>query len=268
MKNIFFIFLFSTTITLFAQTNEGKENYNTNNAQTATKALDKNDPYVKGMKTGIQIMDKAMNVGQLEQAANFFMDMADQRPTDWLPPYYAAYCYTLMSFMEKQKLLKDKYLDDAQLAIEQAQKIADKNSEILVVQAYIYQMRLEVNPLERMEEYGTMANLTLENAEKLNPDNPRIYYIRAQNMFFAPDASRQDACEVVSTAQAKYVTFEPENELSPKWGVAMTDFMAYKCQELYWKKNPDTNTSPIKNTDQTTPNNTNEKENYKEEKEK
>jgi hypothetical protein len=266
MKNIFFLILFSATTTLFAQTNEGKENYNPTNAQTATKALDLNDPYVKGMKTGIQIMDKAMNVGQLEQAANFFMDMADQRPTDWLPPYYAAYCYTLMSFMEKQKLLKDKYLDDAQLAIEQAQKIADKNSEILVVQAYIYQMRLEVNPLERMEEYGTMANLTLENAEKINPDNPRIYYIRAQNMFFAPEASRQDACEVVSTAQAKYVTFEPENELSPKWGVAMTDFMAYKCQELYWKKNPDTNASPIKNGDQTTP--TNEKENYKEEKEK
>ena len=71
MKNIFFLILFSATTTLFAQTNEGKENYNPTNAQTATKALDLNDPYVKGMKTGIQIMDKAMNVGQLEQAANF-----------------------------------------------------------------------------------------------------------------------------------------------------------------------------------------------------
>lgn len=250
MKNIFYLFFFSLlTLTLFAQTNnsnnEGKDYSQAEKA--SPKTLDNNDPYVKGMKTAIQIMDKAMNIGQLQQAANFFMDMADQHPTDWLPSYYAAYCYTLMSFMEKQKLLKDKYLDDAQLAIDQAQKVAAKNSEILVVQAYIYQMRLEVNPMERMEEYGTMANVTLENAEKLDPDNPRIYYIRAQNMFFAPDASRQDACEVVSMAQAKYVTFEPENELSPKWGVAMTDFMAYKCQELYWQKTNDPNALPTKN---------------------
>ena len=79
--------------------------------------------------------------------------------------------------MEKQKLLKDKYLDDAQFAIDQAQKIAANNSEILVVQAYIYQMRLEVNPMERMEEYGTMANVTLDpnalptkNSDRNNPN--------------------------------------------------------------------------------------------------
>lgn len=217
----------------------------TDSTKTAKQAnaatIDLTTPYAKGMLTAIKIMDKARDVGQLQQAANFFMDMADTHPTDWLPPYYAAYCYTLMGFMEKQRLLRDKYLDDAQIALDLAQKASPNNDEILVVQAYIYQTRLQINANERMEEYGTMANVTLENAEKINPDNPRVYYIRAQNMFFAPEASRTQACESVSMAQAKYATFEPENALMPKWGAAMTDFMSFKCQELY---QPATTTQP------------------------
>ena len=198
---------------------------------TATFAQPKaNAQYVAQMKQGIGLLDKSMKVEQLRQAASFFNSMADEAPKDWLPPYYAAYCYTLMSFMEKQKVLKDNYLDQAQSHLDEAKKLSDKNVEITVVQAYIYQMRMQIDPAARMEEFGTLLQLTIEDAMALDANNPRIYYIQAQNAFFSVQG-HGDACPMVQQAKEKYANFKPESDISPKWGAAMVDFMASVCEK-------------------------------------
>lgn len=194
--------------------------------------------YLANMKQGINIMDKAMDIGQLAQAALFFEDTADEYPHLWLPVYYAAYCYSLMAFLEKNLISKDNYLDNAQQWVERAGFLNTGNVEILIVQALIYQERVQVNPAERMSEYGTMNIITLENAEKLDPNNPRIYYLRAQNMFLTPEIAGgglQKACPLVEIAAQKYTAqkFDPES-IQPKWGAAMTEYMLQICN--YGKK--------------------------------
>lgn len=90
------------------------------------------------MLVGIGIMDKAMSAKELSQAATFFEHMTEERPADRLPPYYAAYCYVTMAFIEKSSTERDAWLDQAQTYIDIALRIDTRNPELMVVQAYNY----------------------------------------------------------------------------------------------------------------------------------
>lgn len=258
LKAFLYLFICGSSLSLFAQSSESNDLKTVVDSNVIRYNYPQETEYVSGMKTAIKIMDKGMSVEQLQQAANFFEDMSYRYPSDWLSPYYAAYCYSVMSFMEKIKLLKDKYLDDAQKQVDIAKRLSPNNSEILAVQAYIYQLRVEVNPEQRVEEFGTMSELTFKQALSVEPDNPRVYYLRAQNAFFSPQISREAACEIVIEAQGKYAVFSPANELAPKWGEAMVDFMSQTCQKMFARQStqPPANTTP----EGTMPTNTNKEQ--------
>lgn len=190
--------------------------------------------YEKNMQVAIDLMGKATEIKQLEQAISFFETTHEEQPQEWLPPYYTAYCYLTMTFMEQNTAIKDTYLDLAQENLHKAETLDPLNNEIKILQAYIYQKRVEVSPQTRLEEYGTLAVLTLEEAEKNAPNNPRIYFLRAQNLFFAPEQNGgglDRACPEIRKAAEKYAQFVPQNPLMPKWGAGLTDYMFFVCQE-------------------------------------
>lgn len=199
-------------------------------------AMPNDDPYTANMLVGIGIMDKAMSANELSQAAAFFEHMTEERPADWLPPYYAAYCYVTMAFIEKSSTERDAWLDQAQTYIDIALRIDTRNPELMVVQAYNYMIRTAIDPQNRMEEYGTMAVLTLEEVQKIDPNNPRAYYLQAQNLFFATESQGGGlgkACPLARTAAQKYQLHpSAPKDIQPKWGAAMTDYMCQICQQV------------------------------------
>lgn len=207
------------------------------NPLTTTEALSaEKDAYSTNMLQGISIMDKAMTSAELDQAAAFFEQMTEEHPADWLPPYYAAYCYVTMAFIEKNAVQRDNHLNQAQDFLDIATKIDSRNAEIAAVQAYSYLVRTAIDPQVRMPEYGTLAILTLEDAQQLDPDNPRTYYLQAQNLFFAPElqgGGLNKACPIAQLAAKKYQLhpFQP-NSIQPKWGAAMTDYMCQICAQM------------------------------------
>jgi len=191
--------------------------------------------YYANMKQGIDIMDKAMDLAQLEQAANFFTEISNEQPKEWLPPYYAAYSFATMCFLEKDRIKRDQHLDKAQTYIDRAFTIQPGNPEIMVLQAYIYQQRVEVDPTNRTEDYGTLVQVAIEDAKKLDPDNPRLHFLIAQTTFFAPESlggGIAKACPLVKTAIQKYAENKPLMDIAPKWGEALTNYMNTICESV------------------------------------
>lgn len=231
-KILFFVFTCSLCLqTAFAQESykDSIENYNYITLQPA------NSEYFTAMKQGVEIMDKAMDVNQLEQAANFFADITEDQPKEWLPPYYAAYSLATMCFLEKDRLKKDQYLNKAQTFVDRALTIQPNNAEIMVLQAYVYQQRVEVDPISRTDDYGTMVNISIEDAQKLDPDNPRLHFLIAQTTFFAPESMGggiAKACPLVKIALQKYADNPPLLEIAPKWGEALTNYMNTICESV------------------------------------
>jgi len=155
------------------------------------------------------------SISKLERAAAVV-------PTDWLPRYYQAYGRTVLSFVSKESAdARDKVLDQAEAALAQARKLGGDESELLVLQAYIYQGRLSISPMSRSMKYAGMVGETLAQAKGLNPANPRTYLVQANNVYFTPKmfgGGPDVAKPMYEEAKARFAAFQPATVLAPSWG--------------------------------------------------
>jgi hypothetical protein len=155
------------------------------------------------------------NIAKLERAAS-------AKPADWLPRYYQARGYLKMGFAAKDDDQKEKFLDQAQTALDQAGKLpgADK-AEVLVMQAYIYQGRIQVSPMTRGPVFTGRVHDALEQALSLSPNHPRALLVMGNDFYFRPrmfGGGADVARPYYERARQSFATFKPATALSPNWG--------------------------------------------------
>ena len=155
------------------------------------------------------------DAAQLERAAA-------GAPQDWLPRYYRAYALTTSTFVSKEDgAAKDKALDQAEAALAQARQLGGDQSELLALQALIYQARIRVDFMTRGQEYSEQATEAATQARALNPANPRPYLIIANNVYYTPAAyggGPAAARPLLEEAKTKFDAFRPASALAPDWG--------------------------------------------------
>jgi hypothetical protein len=143
-------------------------------------------------------------------------------PTDWLPRYYQAYALVISAFQSRESgAAKDKVLDSAEGALAQALRLKGDESELLALHAYLYQARLSVEPMVRAQEYSAKVTEAVDQAEALNPANPRPYLIEANNVYYTPAAfggGAATARPLYEQAKARFAAFRPASPLAPSWG--------------------------------------------------
>ena len=169
--------------------------------------------------------DVQANLAQLER-------VAAAAPSAWEPRYYQARGYLKLGFAGKDGDQQDQLFDQAQTALDQAKKLpgADQ-AEVLILQAYIYQGRIMVSPMTRgMVHAGRVAD-ALGQAKTLAPDNPRVYLLLGNDLFYRPamfGGGAEKAQPLYAKAKALFATFRPATALSPAWGEKMNDAMLAK----------------------------------------
>jgi hypothetical protein len=166
------------------------------------------------MSTGDAAELKAL-AAKLERAAAV-------APADWLPRYYQAYALLINVFQSQENGdAKDATLDQAEAALAQARKLKGDESELLTLQAYIYQARLWVSPMLRSMKYSRLVTETVAKAKALNPANPRPYLVGANNVYYTPSmfgGGAEAAKPLYEEAKAKYAAFRSTSPLAPNWG--------------------------------------------------
>lgn len=168
---------------------------------------------------------KAFKMARNEQdflnLANSFERIANAESDKWHPLYYAGFSYINMSFINQDNAQKDAYLDKAQTYIDKAFEIYPDESELYVIQALIYQGRIQIDPVQRGMVYASKATESLTQALEYNPDNPRAYYLLGLNVLHTPEAfggGATNACVNFKKAMDLFGTYIPEHVLSPSWG--------------------------------------------------
>jgi len=168
--------------------------------------------------------------------ANQFERIASAEKEEWLPSYYAAFCYINIAFIPGNTEQTDAMLDKAQTLIDGIMEQEKSESELYVLQGMLHQGRIQVDPMNRGMQYSMKANKAFGKAKTMNPDNPRIYYLQGQNLIHTPEAfggGIDAACPLLITAVEKYNTFVPENAYSPNWGKEDTErLVKNSCNEL------------------------------------
>ncbi|HAH24056.1 MAG TPA: hypothetical protein DCL77_09925 [Prolixibacteraceae bacterium] len=180
-----------------------------------------NDAYQKAMSQSIEKLFQATTIPEYVEIANQFERITQTEKTEWLPLYYASYAYIMISFQEPDNAKKDAYLDQAQKDLDKAMAIAPNESELYMLQGFLYPSRINIDPMTRGMQYIGKMNTTLDKALELNPDNPRVYYLRATMTFHMPEAYGGGAAKALpfyKTAEEKFNLFKPKTDLSPNWG--------------------------------------------------
>jgi len=185
--------------------------------------------YEKVMKEKITKIETVQSAEEFQTLANDFQRIADKEKGKWQPAYYTAYSYiqkgrVLMREGKTQGL--DEIADQAQKYVDNAQSI-EKNAEIQLLQKMIYSLKMMVNPMERFMTYGTKATEELKSAEELDPNNPRIILIKAEDIYFTPEqygGSKEKGIALFKQSLEKFNSYQPKTDLDPNWGKSEAEY--------------------------------------------
>lgn len=180
-----------------------------------------NQDYNEAMVSAIDDLMNSFTTEEYLQCANRFERIAAVEKERWLPCYYASFAYIQISFLEEDLSKKEQILDKAQQLLDKAFGIIPDESELHVLQAFLYPSRIMVDPVGRGMEYMNKIDESLNHATELNPDNPRIYFLQAMNTLNLPPAmggGADKAKPLFELAAEKFNAFQPEKNISPDWG--------------------------------------------------
>ena len=190
--------------------------------------------YHDAMQRNIAILDTAQAAGSLQTIANNFERIAMAEQNKWLPFYYTSYALARSIYGIKDPGQIDAVLDKADRFIAIADSLQPSSSEIITMKSFITSGRIMVNPMQRGAQYGPMANTLIEEAIKLDPDNPRPYLLKGTSAFYTPEqwgGGKDKAAKFLQIALDKYTVFKPADDLSPDWGAERTKVMLEQCKE-------------------------------------
>lgn len=177
--------------------------------------------YQQAMQNALKNLNQSAMADEFISAANSFERISQTEPGEWLPLYYAAYAYIVTSFEIGDVNQKEKYLNKAQQFLDKAFEFAPEESELFALQAFLYPGKIMVDPMSRGPEYMGKIYQALDDATRLNPDNPRPYFLRAITTLNMPaefGGGPAIAKPIFETAKEKFEIFQPSTPLSPNWG--------------------------------------------------
>ncbi len=196
----------------------------------ALSANAQSDKYVDAMKKTLALFDSAKTTQDYQSIANTFERIGDAEKTQWLPYYYAGLALASAGWRDT-KLDKDANAARINSFCDKAEAI-EKNAEIYSLRNMAATQQMMVDPQTRWQTYGQQAAQALETGMKLDPDNPRLYYLKGQSVFNTPEAfggGKKNAKPIFEKAVELFKKEQPK-PLYPNWGQPQAEEMLAKCE--------------------------------------
>ena len=179
-------------------------------------------------------MDSVQNLSQMMSVSAQFDMIASKWENEWSSNYYAAYAKVIASFIVQDNKKKDLFLDEAEKYLDKVKAIDSQNDETWVLAALITNARISVDGQNRGMQYGATFNQYMSQAEKINPDNPRIYYLKGTSLFYTPEmygGGKAKAKLYFEKAKDLFVKETKNSVLKPVWGEKQNLDYLKQCDE-------------------------------------
>jgi hypothetical protein len=182
------------------------------------------------MQKNLSMMDSAKTAADLQDVAASFERVGDAEKTQWLPYYYAALAQTSVGWMPDVKD-KDANAEKIKLYLTKAEAI-EKNAELYAIENMMATQQMIVDPQTRWQTYGAQASAALQAGLKLDPNNPRLYYLQGESLFGTPvqfGGGKEKAKPVFEKSVALFKAAQPK-PLYPSWGQKQAEEKLALCQ--------------------------------------
>jgi hypothetical protein len=188
------------------------------------------EKYVKAMEALVPSVDTTHSMEGLANLANSFERIANAEKTQWLPFYYAALCNISMAnmyFTMQQPDKIDPLMDKAEPMLNKAEELEKNNSEIFCLKKMFNTGKMMADPMSRFMIYGAAASEALEEAKRLDPENPRVYLQEGIDKYYTPEqygGSKEEGKKLFQEAAKKMETFKPASSIHPSWGASQIKY--------------------------------------------
>ncbi|HEX2394237.1 MAG TPA: hypothetical protein VHI78_02765 [Bacteroidales bacterium] len=179
---------------------------------------------------GLSLLDKAKNPEQFLESATYFEKISAENPEHWLATYYAGLSYILAAKDAGKNA--DRLLDKAQQFVDKSIVLKPDEPENHVLQAFLYQVRLSVDPQGRALNFYQKAEACLKKAMAGDSSNPRAYFLMANNVYNTPPVFKggpRNALPVFIKAREKFRSYKPPFSFAPYWGEEQNEEMIRLC---------------------------------------
>ena len=193
-----------------------------------------NEKFTKAMEKNITLLDSAKTPQDWIDVTASFERIAEAEKTQWLPYYYAALGNAMTGIMSVGDNIfannsdkTDPKADAAQKALDKAISLSKETSETWVIKKLIATLRMLGDVMSRYMTYGPEGATALETAKKLDPNNPRVYLLEAQDKYNTPEeygGSKSEAKVLFEKAKELYAVAKPESTIHPQWGLGTANF--------------------------------------------
>jgi hypothetical protein len=170
-------------------------------------------------------MGQAMKLwgeGKTNEASALFERIAAAEKNNYLPNYYVALVNTTTAFNTKDKQQINNLLTKAQAALDIEMAKDQKNPELYCIQALIYTAWIVADPMTNGMKLSGKTMETYEIALKLEPNNPRAVFGKAD---FAINGAKwtgvdtKPLCKEVERSIALFENEKPKSAFAPNWGI-------------------------------------------------
>src|SRR5260221_2806846 len=179
-------------------------------------------------------LQSATSMTDMMDANNKFNLIAAKWDKEWAANYYAAYVKAYISLKEKDAKRRGQLLDEANKYLEKVNNINASGDESMILTGYVAFARFLVDPPTRWKKYLDLMNASLEKAKKINPENPRIYYLEGIPVFNKPKiwgGGKNKAKPYFEKAKVLFAKEDKTSILKPYWGEKENTDYLVKCNE-------------------------------------
>ncbi len=181
---------------------------------------------------GLQLLNNAHTSAEFLHAAAYFDTLSKTIPDQWLVHYYSGLAHILAGQVSNDKKNIDRLLDIAQERIDKSFQLKPEEPEIHVLQAFLYQVRLQADPQTRAMSFAPKAEASLKKAIAADSGNPRAYFLMGNNIYYTPPLFKggpKNALPVFLKAREKYKGYAADLSFMPDWGKLQNEEMIRAC---------------------------------------
>jgi hypothetical protein len=185
------------------------------------------------LKQAVARFDTASSGPSMRAGISDLDAIAVKYPDKWASHFYAAYARIKSSFTLEEKGQRDALIDAAESALTRAEKLAPNKEEIFILQAWAAKARLAVDPPDRWRKCNALYDDAIGKAKKMNPENPRIYFLDGQGYFYRPKlwgGGKSKARPYFQTAKQLFAKEDKSDILKPSWGEKANEEFLEQCK--------------------------------------
>ena len=190
--------------------------------------------YETAMRSTLDELKSIEDISDLVAIANKFDRIGAAEEDQWLPYYYSAYCYIIMTTQESDVTKWDDYLNTADANISKSQRLSPDMVEILALRGFSSMMRINVDPAVRGQEYSMKAVGYLQQATQLDDENPRVILMMAQMQYGTAQFFGSDTAPICNQFKQAVELFDQQeigsDSIMPAWGRPQAQSMVKNCE--------------------------------------